>query len=64
MYLDLRSVLEHIKLLEADLTNHQSMGEDTYPSQKHNPTHQGILIKYDSTTMLTSIRYSNLIIDY
>ena len=43
MYLDLRSVLEHIKLLEADLTNHQSMGEDTYPFQKknHNLTHQG-----------------------
>ena len=44
MYLDLRSVLEHIKFLEADLTNHQSMGEDTYPFQKkknHNLTHQG-----------------------
>ena len=40
------------------------MGEDTYPLQNHNSTHQGTLKEYDSTTMPTSIRYSNPSIDY
>ena len=40
------------------------MGEDTYPPQHHNSTHQGTLKEYNSTTMPTSIRYSNPSIDY
>ena len=40
------------------------MGEDTYPLQNHNSTHQGTLKEYDSTTMPASIRYSNPSIDY
>ena len=50
--------------LNLDQTNHQAMGEDTYPSHNHNPTHQGTPINYDFTTMPTSARYSNLILDY